>query len=477
VLKTRLAERETFLLPFCLQGDDRMTTQRRDFLKTGVGAGIGFWVAGGVGAQDQPRRPGPNDRLNVAFIGAGGKGGSNLDAISRTENVVALCDTDDRRAKGAYDKFPMAARYKDFRRMLETQRNIDAVVVSTPDHQHAIASIMAMRLGKHCYTEKPLSHDVWEARKMKETAAQYRVATQMGNQGSSHSGLRRGVEVVRSGALGKVTECHVWTNRPIWPQGMTQAAAAQPVPEGLDWDLWLGTAPERPYNEAYVPFKWRGWWDFGTGAIGDMACHTMNLAYRALSLDAPTAVQATARQPINNQTPPEGCTIVFEFPARRVAAGNGYAQATELPAARMTWYERGFPERELFRGILRDGQNPSGSGCLIIGELGTMYSPSDYGSDWVLLPKGTLSSRNWPEPSLPRTSSHYAEWIQACKGGPAAFSNFVDYASQLTEAALLGNVALRAGGRIEWDTQNLRVTNNESANRFVRREYRRGWEI
>jgi predicted dehydrogenase len=453
------------------------TTQRRDFLKTGAAAGVGFWIGNGLQADEPARRPGPNDRLNVAVIGVGGRGGGNLGSVAATENIVALCDVDGRSNAQAYTRYPMATRHTDFRRMLEQQRNIDAVVVSTPDHQHALASILAMRLGKHCYCEKPLTHDVWEARQMKLVAAEHRVATQMGNQGTAASGLRSGVEVIRSGAIGPVRELHVWTNRPIWPQGMTAALPAQEVPAGVHWDLWLGTAPERAYNANYMPFKWRGWWDFGTGAIGDMACHTMNLAFMALSLGAPTSVEATARQPVNDQAPPEGCTIIYNFPARRVEAGSGYAQATELPPVRMTWYERGFPARELFRGGLAEGQNPSGSGSLLIGQNGTMYSPSDYGSAWRLLPAEQFRDYKAPAAVLPRSPGHHAEWIRACKGGPAALSNFVDYASILTEAALLGNVALRAGSRIEWDTANLRVTNNADANRFVRRQYRPGWEI
>jgi predicted dehydrogenase len=450
---------------------------RREFLQVGALAGVGFWIAGDVGADQPARRPGPNDRLNVGVIGAGGRGGDNLRAVARTENIVALCDVDDDRAAAAYRDFPRATRYHDFRRMLDRERTLDAVIVSTPDHQHAIASITAMRLGKHCYCEKPLTHDVWEARQMAEVARRQRVATQMGNQGTSLDRFREGVEVIRSGVLGEIREIHVWTNRPIWPQGMTRRPPQQPTPAAMHWDLWLGTAPERPYNRAYAPFNWRGWWDFGTGAIGDMACHTMNLPVMALRLCAPTAVSAETRQPVNNESPPEGLTVTYEFPARTAPAGSH----EHLNAVRMKWYERGTPPRELFLGALGEGQRPPGSGCLIVGANATLYSPSDYGGEYHLLPAERFRGYRPPTPTLPRVGGHHhQEWLRACKGGPAAMSNFPDYASLLTEIALLGNVAIRAGehgGRIVWDSERLRVTNNEAANRFIRREYRRGWTI
>jgi predicted dehydrogenase len=446
---------------------------RRDFLKAGALGGVGFWIAGGAGADQPTRRPGPNDRLNVAVIGAGGRGRDNLNAVAQTENVVALCDVDDQRAADAYRAHPRATRYHDFRRLLDRERSLDAVVVSTPDHNHALASILAMRRGKHCYCEKPLTHDVWEARQMAQVARERRVATQMGNQGTSTDGFRTGVEIIRSGALGAVREVHVWTNRPIWPQGMTGRPNPENAPQTMHWDLWLGTAPERPYNHAYAPFSWRGRWDFGTGAIGDMACHTMNLPYMGLRLGAPTSVSAETRTPVNNESPPEGLSVTYNFPARRVPGGS-----EELPAVMMKWYERGTPPRELFRGALAQGQNPPGSGCLIVGATGTLYSTSDYGEDHRLFPQEQFRDYRPPQPTLPRIhGNHHQEWIRACKGGPAAMSNFPDYASHLTEAALLGNVAVRAGGRIVWDTEHLRVTNNEEANRFVRRQYRQGWAI
>jgi predicted dehydrogenase len=439
---------------------------RRQFLKQTALAGVGFWVAGTATDvyANQPaerRRPGPNDRLNIGVIGCGGQGGSNLRNVARTENIVALCDVDEQRAASAYTAHPKATRYHDFRVMLEKQRDLDAVVVSTPDNLHFHASMTAIRLGKHVYTEKPLTHDIWEARQLKEAAAKHRVATQMGNQGTSTPGMRRGVEMIRAGAIGEVREVHVWTNRPIWPQGIGRPAATPPVPQTLHWDLWIGPAPFRPYNPAYAPFAWRGWWDFGTGALGDMACHTMNLPYMALRLGPPRSVSVTEARHANNETYPEGCTIVYEFPARG-----------ELPPVRLTWYERGRPPAALFQG-----QQQRESGSLMIGSRGTMLTRSDYGDNNILLPVDQFRDYQAPEATLPRSPGHHAEWLRACKGGSPAMSNFTDYAGPLTEMVLLGNVALRVNQQINWDSANLRVTNNDQANRYLRREYRKGWNV
>jgi len=438
-------------------------SNRRDFLKIGAGAGIGFWATAGL--TEVRAAQGANERLNIAIIGAGGRGGGNLGSVAG-ENIVAICDADDQRAAGAFKQYPNVPKYRDFRVMLEKQKDIDAVVVSTPDHTHAPASIMAMRMGKHCYCEKPLTHSVYEARLMKETAAKHKVATQMGNQGTASSGLRQGVEVLRAGAIGDVRELHVWTNRPIWPQNITGDRLAailkgQPVPNSLDWDCWLGPAPQRAYHADYVPFKWRGWWDFGTGALGDMGCHTLNLPYMALRLGAPSSVQADLEGELNPQTGPLGCTVTFEFPARG-----------EMPACRLMWYERRLPRQELFMG-----QKPSGSGCLIVGSKGTMYSPSDYGSEYRLMPEANFRDYRPPQPTLPRSPGHHAEWIRACKGGAPAMSNFVDYSAQLTETILLGNVAMRVGKRIVWDSEKLRAVGCPEADQYIRREYRKGWAL
>ena len=417
---------------------------RRQFLQTSALAGVGFWVAGGLESQ---ARQGPNNRLNIAFIGAAGQGGSNLNSITKlgTENVVALCDVDDDHAAGAYKAHPKAAKYTDFRVMLEKQKDIDAVVVSTPDHTHAVAAIMAMRMGKHCYTEKPLTHDIYEARQMKEVAAKMKVATQMGNMGTSRNGLRESVEIIRAGALGDVREVHVWTNRPIWPQNVARPKETDTVPKTLNWELWLGTAPSRPYRGrregtgnrgTYNPFNWRGWWDFGTGALGDMACHTMNMPYMGLRLGAPTSIEADLDPKGSTHladSPPLGATVTYEFPARG-----------KLPPVTLKWYERRQPPMALFHG-----QKPSQSGCLVVGSKGTLYSADDYGERRVLLPTAAFQGYAPPKPTLPRVDSrHHFEWIRACKGGTPAMSNFVDYAGALTEMALLGNVAMRVGKRL-----------------------------
>jgi predicted dehydrogenase len=453
-------------------------TTRRDFLKHSAAVGAGFWALGGLEVQAKPA--GPNDRVNVAVIGCGGQGGHDLGQVAGTNlaNIVALCDVDMGRAAGSFNAHPNARRYVDFRVLLEQERNnIDAVVVSTPDHNHALASILAMRLGKHCYTQKPLTHDVWEARQMKLVATQNNVKTQMGNQGTANNNLRTAVEIVRSGALGTIHEVHVWTNRPIWPQNIAQRPSPAPVPAGLSWDRWIGTAPFRPYarwtdnqnhQHSYAPFDWRGWWDFGTGAIGDMACHTMNLPFMALNMAPPTAVSAVTTTPVNIETGPEGCVVTYEFPA-----------SNNQPAYTMKWYERGLPPAALFQG-----RPQSGSGCLILGaEVNpggprkTLYSPSDYGGEYQLLPMNTFAGYQPPAPTLPRApgQNNYREWLDAIRGGPNTMSNF-DYASRLTEVALLGNVAIRAGQRFTWNASTL-TASVPQAQQFIRRDYRAGWEI
>jgi predicted dehydrogenase len=442
---------------------------RRGFIKAGAAAGIGYFAVADVTESRAVRQNDPLNRLNIAIIGAGGQGGGNLGSLAKlNENIVALCDVDARQASGSFKKYPTVATYQDYRVMLDKQKDIQAVVVSTPDHHHVFASMAAMKMGKHVYCEKPLTHSVWEARQMRELAAKQKVATQMGNSGTAGAGFREGVEVVRSGAIGEVREVHCWTNRPIWPQEMDQPAPPQVVPKTMAWDLWLGPAPARPYNAAYAPFNWRGWWDFGTGAIGDMACHTMNQAYMALELGAPSSIVAETDRPVNNQSPPSrqpadgmpgaGLVVTYVFPARG-----------KRPAVTMKWYEVRRPPLELLQG-----QKFVESGCLMVGSKGTFYSPSDYGGSYRLLPVKNFEGYKPPQPTLPRSPGHHAEWIRACKGGTPAMANF-DYAGPLTEMALLGNVAIRAGKRIDWDAANLRARGLAAADQYIRREYRKGW--
>jgi predicted dehydrogenase len=422
-------------------------------------AGVGFWVAAGIRADDTKS---PNEKLHIAIIGAGGQGGANLRNVSRLgHHIVALCDVDEARAAKSLAKFTRAKKYHDFREMLEKQRDIDAVVVSTPDHMHAAAGVMAMKLGKHLYCEKPLTHDIYEARVMRETATQQKVATQMGNMGTASGGFRRGVEFIQAGNIGAVREVHVWTNRPTsWQQGVERPKETPPVPATLSWNLWLGTAPERPYNPAYVPHNWRGWWDFGTGALGDMACHTMNLPFMALKLGAPVAVSAECSS-TNFDSYPKWSIIRYEFPPRG-----------DLPAVKLTWYDGGkLPPAELMKG-----QKMTSSGALFIGEKATLYSPDDYGTrSFVLHEKEMERVQGQPE-KLPHSPGHHEEWINACKGSKPALANF-DYAGPLTEMVLLGNLALRAGRRIDWDGQALRPTNWPEGERYIRRQYRDGWTL
>jgi len=448
---------------------------RRRFLQASSLAGFGILVADGLA-----RGQGPNDRLNFACIGVGGKGSSDTDHVGELGNVVALCDIDSKRLKAKAEKFPDAKTFRDFRELLDQLGSkIDAVVVSTPDHTHAIAAITAMRLGKHVYCQKPLAHSPYEARLMRQTAAEKKVATQMGNQGTSNPGFREGIELIRSGVVGPIGEVHVWTNRPFkyWKQApdiVARPAGTPPVPENVAWDLFLGPAPERPYNPVYHPHDWRGWWDFGTGAMGDMACHTANLAFMALKLGLPTRVSAVSGE-VNSETYPAWATITYDFPAR----GN-------LPPVKLTWYEgakdgqRNLPTPELFQGKV-----PSDSGSLLVGADGSIFSPSDYGADQSLLP---VDKFNGKQPSVTEAQrkernrssdkAHKAEWVRAIKeNDPSiAWSNF-GYAGRLTEAMLLGNVSVHRGQPIEFDAESGHVTNCPEAARYVRPEFRSGWSL
>jgi len=459
-----MADERTPEKPRLLQ-DTPGRISRREAVRNATLAGIAIWPGGAGSAL--ARSLSPNSRLNIAAIGCGGRGALNLDAIAPSENIVALCDVDEARAAKTFQRFAGVPRFHDFRVMLDRMhREIDAVIVSTPDHCHAAASIRAMKMGKHVYCEKPLTWSVHEARRMREVAAETRVATQMGNQGTAADTFRNGIEVLRAGAVGTIREAHIWTNRPgdWWKQGLQRPKEKPPVPSTLKWDLWLGPAPKRPYSPAYVPHDWRGWVDFGTGPLGDMGCHTINQTFWALNLEDPVSVDVESSL-FNGDSYPLWSVIRWNFSARG-----------DLPPLTLTWYDgwqtggRRPPEDLL-------GGEPLGpSGVLLIGEKGKFFSDDDFGRRWSLLPKARFRDYQPPEPQLPRSPGHHLEWLQACKGGAPAMASF-DRASRLTEVVLLGIVALRAGGSIEWDAAGMRVTNNARANRFLRRDPRRGWDV
>jgi len=422
----------------------------------------------------------PSEKVNVASIGAGGMAEGNIARCqdSGIANIVALCDVHDRSAKETYKLYPDVKKYRDFRVMLEKQeKEIDAVIIATPDHTHAVATLTAMKLGKHVYTQKPLTHDIYEARILTEAAKKYKVATQMGNQGHSGEGTCLIKEWVNDGALGQVREIHCWTDRPghRWPQGIARFKDIMPVPEDLDWDLWLGTAPTRPYHEKYAPFSWRGFWDFGTGALGDMGCHIIDQPFDSLQLGYPTSVEGvytvTARKQqrdeIEAESPPTSSIIRYEFPAR----GN-------LPAVTLFWYDGGlkpFRPREL-----DDGRTFEDNGFLLVGDQATLMAGC-YGLSPCLIPDAKMKAYKRPAKTLPRVEGgvdgHEKNWLMACKGQVKSSCPF-EYAGPLTETVLLGNLTLRSGGKkLLWDGPNMTVTNCPEANQYVRRDYRRGWSL
>jgi predicted dehydrogenase len=418
----------------------------------------------------------PNEKLNIAGIGIGGQGGHVLSQLTG-ENIVALCDVDSGHAGGVFRRFPDAKIHKDFRIMLEQQKDIDAVVVATPDHLHAIISITAMKLGKHVYCEKPLTHSVWESRQMTRIARENKVATRMGNSGQASEDTRRLCEFILDDAIGPVREAHIWTDRPsnglfneYWPQGVERPKDTPPVPKTLDWDLWLGPAPQRPYHPIYVPFRWRGWWDFGTGALGDIGCHAFDPVFRALKLGHPISVEASSNR-VNTETYPLASMVTYRFPARG-----------EMPPLKLVWYDGGLrpPRPEELDADAVMGDN----GHLLIGDKGKILTKrGGRRSGYALIPEKRALEYGDPPKKLPRSIGHHQEWVAACKGGQPAGANF-DWAGPLSEVVLLGNVALRQQMREElttkrllWDSENLRFTNSDTANQFLKREYRAGWTL
>jgi predicted dehydrogenase len=434
---------------------------RRQFAQRFAGGACGILAAPAI-----LRGRNLSEILNVALVGVGGRGADNHKTIaSQHQNIVALCDVDETNLAQAARRSPEAKTYHDFRRMLdEAHKQIDAVVVSTPDHTHAVIARAALALKKHVYCEKPLTHSIQEARVLAEASARQKVATQMGNAGHSSEGTRRVVELIRAGAIGPVREVHAWTNRPIWPQAVDRPSDHPPVPPTLHWDLWLGPAPERPYQPAYHPFKWRGWWDFGTGALGDMGCHIIDAAFWALELGSPSTIEAESPPlSMHPETAPAWSIVRYQFPA-----------GGKRPPVKLTWYDGGkLPPVDLF-----DGHVPAkdSSGSLFVGDKGRLLASRERGRGYRLLPEREFAAFEAPRPTLARSPGHHAEWIDACKTGKPTGTSF-DYAGPLTEVVLLGNVALRTGRPIDWDGPGMRATSGSADALFIHRDNRAGWAL
>jgi Oxidoreductase family, NAD-binding Rossmann fold/Oxidoreductase family, C-terminal alpha/beta domain len=447
---------------------ERQSSQvsRRDFMGAAATAAalsiVPRHVLGG------PRHIAPSEKLNIAGVGIGGRGAGDLHEVG-SENIVALCDVDDKYAAKVFKNYPNARRYRDFRKMLDKDKSIDAVVIATPDHNHAVVSMAAIKRGKHVYCEKPLAHSIYEVRKVTEAAREAKVATQLGNQGQASEGTRLVCEFIWAGAIGPVREVHSWSNRYISPRGVERPKETPPVPKTLDWDLWLGPAPYRPYNPCYLPFTWRGWWDFGSGVLGDIGCHQFAPIFRALKLGYPTCVEACSSSfyepaAVTEETAPKASIVRYEFPARE-----------GMPPLKLTWYDGGMmPARpkELPEG-LRFG-DPDDN--LYVGDKGKMLGHR-------LLPESRSREYGKPPKVLPRSPGHHKEWILACKGGEPAGSNF-DVSGPLTEVVLLGNVAVRMGQtlyekglKLYYDGPNMKVTNLPEANKYIRSVYREGWTL
>jgi predicted dehydrogenase len=444
------------------------TANRRRFLQVSAVAGFGYWVAGGVQARDSTS---PNERVQVGCIGVGGsRGGTDVKNISRYGQIYALCDVDAGFLAGAKEEYQVEHTYTDFREMLDQLGDqIDAITITVPDHNHAVIAAKAMRMGKHVHCQKPLTRTIWEARRLGEIARETGVATQMGNQYTAFAPMRKAAYQVRAGQLGNVKEVHIWTNRPIWPQGENRPMMKQP-PKSLDWEVWLGPAPYRPYGEGYHPFSWRGWWDFGSGALGDMACHTCNLPYMALDMRDPVAVEAECPEH-NGDSYPQWSRIRYEFPER-----NGRAPFT------MHWYDGGqLPPAELFEGVTltadQDGEQvppPFRSGSVMVGDRAKMYAAGDYAELGIQI----VGDVKELEVEYPRSPGHEKEWFDAMRNpSQPATSNFPDYAGPLTETILLGNLAVWKRGRVEWDPVNLKPLNDPTLERIVHCNYRDGYQV
>ena len=448
-------------------------TNRRDLLKSALVGGFTVWAGGRAWSQENKS---PNNRVNIACIGVGGKGESDTADANTYGNVVAICDVDAGTLSSAAAKYPKAKQYIDYRKMLDDMHGqIDAVTVSIPDHSHAPAAAMALHLRKAVYCQKPLAHSIYEVRYLSELARKMRVATQMGNQGTADNSMRKNAYTVRAGAIGEVSEVHVWTNRPIWPQGVARGMD-KPIPATLDWNLWIGPAKMRPYSDNYHDFKWRGWWDFGTGALGDMACHDVNLPFMALDLRDPVSVQAETSTH-NRDSYPKASKIAYEFPANKTRR-----------AVTLTWYDGGnrpspeyFQEAE-FKDLINDNKLPE-SGSLFIGTKGKLYSPGDGGAGGHI-----VGGVDVGDVTFPHSPGHWEEFLRAIRSSDPldpqnrAMSNFPDYAGPLAETILLGNLAVwpadrGKGPKVEWDAKHLRARGASDLASIVKPTYRAGYSL
>jgi len=434
---------------------------RRDLMAAGAAAAVTIVPRHVLGA---PGQTPPSEKLNIAGVGLHGMGIGDIRNCT-SENIVALCDVDQNVLARDAKQFPKAKLHADFRKMLESQKDIDAVVVATPDHLHAAVSIMAMKMGKHVHCQKPLTHSVHEARMMAKVAKESKVATQMGNQGQASEEARLISEFIWAGAVGTVREVHGGSNRRpmISPRGISRPTETPPVPPTLNWDLWVGPSPMRPYHPCYHPFSWRGWWDFGTGCLGDIGCHEFSPVFKALKLGHPDWIEAcSSNHPygpeVANETAPLASITRWHFPAQG-----------DRGAITLTWWDGGLkPPRpeELEPGR----QFADGDWLMIVGDKGKMLRHR-------LIPDAKAKDFGRPPRKLERSPGHYLEWINACKGGPAAGSNFLDHAAHLAEVVLLGNIAIRTQEKLHWDGENMRFTNSEAANALLNPPYRAGWTL
>lgn len=446
----------------------KRSNSRRNFIKTSSALAGGYWVAGGIAPRESRSAL---EEIRFACVGVGGKGKSDSEDAEKNGRIVAICDIDDETISKRRESegFGEAKVFNDYRKLFdEVGKSIDAVTVSIPDHSHAVVTAMALKMGKACYTQKPLTRTMYEARRLAELAAESKAVTQMGNQGSAHSGLREAAAKIKAGCIGTVKEVHVWTNRPVWPQGIKRPQG-EPTPSHVHWDEFIGPVEMREYNSAYHPFKWRGFWAFGTGALGDMACHTLNMPFAGCDLVNPVAVQATTSGH-NKETFPGNSKITFDF-----------AATDARPALKLFWYDGG----NKIEPEMLEGKNRSNSGCLVVGDKGKIYTPDDYGAKYEFL------GGEDKEVDFQASPGHFREFANAIKNNDpdATWSNFHKYAGKLTEVILLGNIAVWAAGeatedgqsltspRLEWDQANLKVVGTNDYDAMIKPVYRTGYEL